>query len=357
MGSHEGGGPWVSQRGAGQASATPIVQARAQAVLTAWAHAPPPRSLGAAATRYTAATAPPLATFGFLPRPPRPPPAGGAGAPPSAPGGPGARTRCHAPLSGARVVSRQPGPARAGRLVAGRQGARRRAPPPSAAACRGGHRAAPVALASSTLGDAQGRAHGPGSARDTMALAAGRPPPSRPRKARVWPRHAPACPDHAQRASRTHQSAGVVRGTHSDASQGSAPAVLRASTAQAQAEGGLRLLPAPGIFVSSWCVKKPCRRQGLLRVMTGALWVYAVTPRRRRHQWAPHHETLPNQLKQPTERPTCRWVFQRLAGRHRVRVTVQGTVHDLMEGLNKVQSKILRLFGEEVCRLDQISPG
>ena len=42
---------------------------------------------------------------------------------------------------------------------------------------------------------------------------------------------------------------------------------------------------------------------------------------------------------------------------HRVRVTVQGTVHDLIEGLNMVQIKILRLFGEEVCRLYQISPG
>jgi hypothetical protein len=52
-----------------------------------------------------------------------------------------------------------------------------------------------------------------------------------------------------------------------------------------------------------------------------------------------------------------RWVFQLLEGIHRVRVTVQREVHDLIEGLNEVQSKILRLFGHEVCRLYQISPG
>jgi hypothetical protein len=52
-----------------------------------------------------------------------------------------------------------------------------------------------------------------------------------------------------------------------------------------------------------------------------------------------------------------RWVFQLLEGIHRVRVTVQGKVHDLIEGLNEIQIKILRLFGEEVCRLYQISPG
>jgi hypothetical protein len=50
-------------------------------------------------------------------------------------------------------------------------------------------------------------------------------------------------------------------------------------------------------------------------------------------------------------------VCQLFAGIHRVRVTVQGTVHDLIEGLNEVQINILRLFGKEVCRLYQISPG
>jgi hypothetical protein len=36
---------------------------------------------------------------------------------------------------------------------------------------------------------------------------------------------------------------------------------------------------------------------------------------------------------------------------------VQGQAHDLIEGLHDVQVKILRLFGSEVCRLYQISPG
>jgi tRNA nucleotidyltransferase/poly(A) polymerase len=36
---------------------------------------------------------------------------------------------------------------------------------------------------------------------------------------------------------------------------------------------------------------------------------------------------------------------------------VQGQVHDLIEGLNDVQIKILRLFGNKVCRLYQISAG
>jgi alpha-L-arabinofuranosidase len=36
---------------------------------------------------------------------------------------------------------------------------------------------------------------------------------------------------------------------------------------------------------------------------------------------------------------------------------VQGQRHDLIEGLNDVQIKILRWFGHEVCHLYQIAPG
>jgi hypothetical protein len=48
-------------------------------------------------------------------------------------------------------------------------------------------------------------------------------------------------------------------------------------------------------------------------------------------------------------------VFQLLEGIHRLRVTTQGRAHDLIEGLNDVQIKVLRLFGEQVRCLYQIS--
>jgi len=72
---------------------------------------------------------------------------------------------------------------------------------------------------------------------------------------------------------------------------------------------------------------------------------------------AQHQQTGPNHIPHPTTSPTERWAFQRLAGLHRVRMTVQAQGHDLMEGLNDVQINVLRLFGEAVCRRDHISPG
>jgi transposase len=154
-----------------------------------------------------------------------------------------------------------------------------------------------------------------------------------------------------------HVKACFVLGTNIGASQLSDAAVIAAYKSQACVEGGFRFLKDPLFFVSSLFVKKPSRMEGLLMVMTLALLVYAVTQRRMRQQLARRNETVPNQINQPTVSPTLRWVFQLLEGIHRVRVTVQGQVHDLIEGLNDVQIKILRLFGEQVCCLYQISPG
>ncbi len=185
----------------------------------------------------------------------------------------------------------------------------------------------------------------------------GRPTPSSPITSLAWQMRVQARPDQEQIAWRKQQGVCFVIGTNIDASQVSDAQVIQAYKAQAEAEGGFRFLKDPLFFVSSLFVKKPCRMQGLLMVMTFALLVYSVTQRRLRRQLSRQHETIPNQMNQPTDRPTLRWVFQLLEGIHRVRVTVQGQVHDLIEGLNEVQMKVLRLFGEEVCQLYQISPG
>jgi transposase len=142
----------------------------------------------------------------------------------------------------------------------------------------------------------------------------GRPTPSRPIKSIAWQMRAQVRPDQERIAFRKQQGACFVIGTNIDVSQVSDPEVIRAYKAQAQAEGGFRFLKDPLFFVSSLFVKKPCRIQGLLMVMTVALLVYSVTQRRLRHQLARQNETLPNQINQPTERPTLRWVFQLLEG-------------------------------------------
>jgi transposase len=73
-----------------------------------------------------------------------------------------------------------------------------------------------------------------------------------------------------------------VLGTNISASELSDPAAIAAYKSQSRVEGGFRLLKDPLFFVSSLCVKKPSRIEGLLMVMTLAVLVYSVTQRRLR---------------------------------------------------------------------------
>ena len=92
-------------------------------------------------------------------------------------------------------------------------------------------------------------------------------------------------------------------------------------------------------------------------VMTLALLVYSVAQRRLRQALARQNETLPNQINQPTNRPTLRWVFQMLEGIERVRMQVADQVHEMITGLTAVKIKILRLFGDQVCHAYQLPAG
>ena len=185
----------------------------------------------------------------------------------------------------------------------------------------------------------------------------GRPTPRMPLKASEWQIQAHVHWDDEAIERDKQTKACYVLGTNIAASELSDAAVITAYKGQSQVEGGFRFLKDPLFFVSSLFVKKPSRIEGLLMVMTLALLVYSVAQRRLRAQLATHQETVPNQIQQPTTSPTLRGVFQLLEGSHRIRMTVHGQAHDLIEGLHDVQVKILRLFGNEVCRLSQISTG
>ena len=131
--------------------------------------------------------------------------------------------------------------------------------------------------------------------------------------------------------------------------------VIAGYKGQGAVERGFRFLKAPEVFVSSLFVKKPSRIVGLLMVMTLALLVYSVAQRRMRKQLESTGETIPNQIDQPTSRPTLRWVFQLLEGIHQVSLGVDGQVTSVMEGITELRGKILQLFGKKVSQIYYIS--
>ncbi len=185
----------------------------------------------------------------------------------------------------------------------------------------------------------------------------GRPTADTPVKAIEWQIQAQVKPDAERLEALKQHKACFVLGTNIKAKELSDAEVIAGYKAQSQVEGGFRFLKDPLFFVSSLFVTKPCRIQGLLMVMTLALLVYSVAQRRLRQELARQNETIPNQINQPTNRPTLRWVFQVLEGIERVRLMVDGRVRDLVTGLNEMKIKILRLFGEQVCHVYQLPSG
>ena len=185
----------------------------------------------------------------------------------------------------------------------------------------------------------------------------GRPTSKSPIKAIEWQLQAEVKADVERIQQAKQYKACFVLGTNIKTKQLSDAEVIAGYKAQANVEGSFRFLKDPLFFVSSLFVKKPCRIQGLLMVMTLALLVYSVAQRRLRQALARQNETISNQINQPMSRPTLRWVFQVLEGIERVRVMVEGKVQELITGLNEVKIKILRFFGERVCQIYQLPSG
>ena len=367
-----GGGPLVSTRWDGQTAARRLVQARALALMRALARSPTPRYRVAAAQRYTEATAAPRARLGLSTRMPGPLPRGSPVIRPALPRDTGPAC-ADTPGSQGRAWGHS-GLAQRGLVVSSPAALQRAAVSRTTAPPRAGEPLEPPRLPWHAK-----RCETPAAAQAARAVLAqawrdqqvetagvvapqrdaghGRPPPRSPLTAMAWPRHAPVRPEQARRAWRQPPGAGVVSGTPIDASHVSAAPVVQADTAPAPADGGCRLLTDPWLCVSSLFVKTPGRIPGLLRVMTVAVLVSAVTPRRWRRPWSRQHDTIPKPIHQPTARPPVRWGLQLRAGSHRGRVPGPGTVHDLMEGRNEVQPSVLRLCGQEVCQLYHIAPG
>ena len=79
---------------------------------------------------------------------------------------------------------------------------------------------------------------------------------------------------------------------------------------QHRVERGFSFLKDPLFLASSVFVKKSSRIVALSLVMVLCLLVYRLAEYRLRAHLAATGQTVPNQLKQPTDRPTMRWMFQ-----------------------------------------------
>jgi hypothetical protein len=291
--------PWMRKSGEGHAADTQIVQERAHALLATLQGSPSPRSLGAAAPLDPAEHAPTLAHLGFLPRLPGTLKRVAQGSTPARPWD--TWPWLEAPTRSRRLSWCPYGMAqrwRGGWSQASLERAEARGKTAWQRAVAAvttprwhwpAQRCEPPSQAHQAWSEwaPQGRSHPvPSDERidHTRSATQGRPLADTPSKASAWQRQAQGRPAPERLEEAKQHKAYVVRGTNSEAEPRSEAAVSTSDKGQAQGEGGCRGRKAPRFCVSSLVVKQPCRMQGLWRVMTLALRVSAVAPRRLRRE-------------------------------------------------------------------------
>src|SRR5262249_38463514 len=120
--------------------------------------------------------------------------------------------------------------------------------------------------------------------------------------------------------------------------------VIQTYKAQSAVERGFSFLKDPLFLASSVFVKKPRRIMALAFIMVLCLLVYRLAELRVRQRLAATQETVPDQLRRPTSRPTMRWLFQCFEGIDLHHLT-------LPDGTHITQSLRLRPRHRQVLRL------
>jgi hypothetical protein len=88
--------------------------------------------------------------------------------------------------------------------------------------------------------------------------------------------------------------------------------------------------------------------------MVLCLLVYRLAEHRLREHLAANGQTVPNQLKQPTDRPTMRWMFQCFEGISLVRsLSPMGPLEHTITGLGPLHQQVIRLLGPFCAHLYQ----
>jgi transposase len=89
----------------------------------------------------------------------------------------------------------------------------------------------------------------------------------------------------------------------------------------------------------------------LALIMVLCLLVYRVAEWRLRTQLTATHQRIPNQLKQPTDRPTMRWMFECFEGISLLTIRGPGSPQTLVHGLEPLHALVVGLLGSAVSQL------
>ena len=145
----------------------------------------------------------------------------------------------------------------------------------------------------------------------------------------------------AQQVYQNQRSRFILATNQLDSQQWPAHKLLKEYKGQQKTERGFRFLKAPLFFTSSLFVKKPQRIEALALIMALTLMVYTLAERKLRQTLAQQRQTVLDQKKKPTAKPTFRWIIQKFQGIHLVKLEHLKHISNLTDE----RDKIIRLLG------------
>lgn len=115
---------------------------------------------------------------------------------------------------------------------------------------------------------------------------------------------------------------------------------------QSKVEKGFRFIKDKSFRVSEVYLKKPQRIEALSMVMVLTLMVYSVAEWKLRERLKETGETIIDQVKKQTQKPTLKWAFILMRGITEVKVEIDSKVVTQIANMNEVKAKIIRLMGK-----------
>jgi transposase len=115
---------------------------------------------------------------------------------------------------------------------------------------------------------------------------------------------------------------------------------------QSQVEKGFRFIKDKSFRVSDVYLKKPQRIEALSMIMVLTLMIYSVAEWKLREKLKQTGETIPDQLKKQTQKPTLKWVFMLMREITEVKIEVDSKVVTKIANLDEVKDRIIRLMGK-----------
>ena len=100
-------------------------------------------------------------------------------------------------------------------------------------------------------------------------------------------------------------------------------------------------------------VKKPQRVEALALIMALTLMIYTLAERKLRQALEDQNQTVGDQRKQPTAKPTFRWIMQKFQGIHWI--NLRGCLKRVAPGIVRRQETAKILNSAEIIRLYRYS--